>query len=94
MIDNYNKSNKASDLEHNVLITHPQGHRLVKNIVTGYQNYNGEAKAFYDEIIEKIYEFCIKELPILLQTKAIFVIIALIENTEYKDQVIFYYFFI
>jgi len=87
IIDNYNKSDKAKDLEHNVLISHPSGHRLVKSLISGYQKYAGEAKEFYDELIEKIFEFAIKELAILLQTKAIFVIIALIENTDYKDQV-------
>jgi len=88
IIDNYNKSDKAKDLEHNVLISHPNGHRLVKSLISGYQKYSGEAKQFYDELIEKIFEFAIKELSILLQTKAIFVIIALIENTDYKDQLV------
>lgn len=87
IIGNYDKSDKSGDLQKDVLITHPLGHRLVKSIVHGYQNYNGDAKDFYGEIIEKIYEFIIKELSILLNTKAIFIIIALIESTQYADQV-------
>jgi len=88
IINNYNKSDKSKDLEKNVLISHPSGHRLVKSLIAGYQNYAGEAKEFYGEIIEKLFEFVIKELSILLQTKAIFVVIALIEQTEYKDQIV------
>ena len=90
IIDNYNKSDKSKDLQHKVLISHPNGHRLVKNLITDYKDFDGEAKDFYGEIIEEIYELVIKELAILLQTRAIFVVIALIENTDYKDQVCFY----
>lgn len=87
IIENYNNSDKSKDLEHNVLISHPVGHRLVKSLIAGYSKYEGEAKQYYSDILEKIVEFAIKELPILLQTKAIFVVIALVENTDYKDQV-------
>jgi hypothetical protein len=85
VIENY-KKNPQKDQKDSI-ICHPLGHRFVKSLVIDYQTFHGIQE--YDEIIESLYELVQTELAVLIQTKAIFVIIAFIENTEYKDQVSF-----
>lgn len=83
MIENY-KSNPQKDQKDSI-ICHPLGHRFVKSLVIDYQTFRSIPE--YEELIEKLYELVQTELAVLIQTKAIFVIIAFIENTDYKEQV-------
>jgi hypothetical protein len=87
IIENYNNADKTKDLETNIILCHNTGHRFVKNLILEYQNYQNESQPLYFEMIEKIYELIQKDLPLFLQTKAIFIIIAFIEFTDYKEQV-------
>jgi hypothetical protein len=87
IVDDYNNADKTKDLEANVILCHNTGHRFVKSLILEYQNYQNETQPLYFEMVEKIYELVQQDLPLLLQTKAIFIIIAFIEFTDYKDQV-------
>ena len=70
------------------LISHAITHRFVKTFVIEYANYSGPHKEFYQAKIDDLYEFILKELAVLINTKAVFVVIALVEFTHYKDQVL------
>jgi hypothetical protein len=87
IMENYNSHHKTKNLEKDVIICHPIGHRFVKNLVVDYQNYQNLPDMAYHQQIEKLYQLLEKELPVLLPTKAIFVVIAFIEFTSFKDQV-------
>jgi hypothetical protein len=85
ILENYSANSKSKDTEKDLLICHPVGHRFVKSLVIDYPQY--QAIPAYTEMIEKIYELIQTELAVLIGTKAIFVIIAFIEHTDFKDQV-------
>mmetsp|Transcript_37253 Transcript_37253/g.33436 ORF Transcript_37253/g.33436 Transcript_37253/m.33436 type:complete len:99 (+) Transcript_37253:886-1182(+) len=64
------------------------GHRFVKSFITEFEKYNGEATDLYKEVLDGIYELCVKEIAILLPTKAIFIIVGFMEQPDYKEQMI------
>jgi hypothetical protein len=87
VVENYNNTDKSKDLEANLIICHNTGHRFIKSLIIEYQNYQNDTQPLYFELVEKIYEIVQQDLSLLIQTKAIFIIIAFIEFTDYKDQV-------
>lgn len=87
ILENYHSNRNSKDLEKDVIICHPIGHRFVKSLVIEYQNYQNLTDASYHDQIEKLYQLLEKEFPSLLPTKAIFIVIAFLEFTRYKDQV-------
>jgi len=56
--------------------------------VIDFASSSGKAKDFYQLKIDELYELIFRELAVLINTKAIFIIIAFIEFTDYKDQII------
>ena len=79
---------KKEEEQEEQLISHAITHRFVKTFVIEYANYSGPHKEFYQAKIDELYEFILKELAVLINTKAVFVVIAFVEFTDYKDQVI------
>lgn len=79
----------VEEINKKYLITHPDANRVIKNIIRlSNETKNEESKVFLENKIEIIYEFLSKNLTLYLKTRLIFLIIALIENTNYKEVVI------
>ena len=88
IIDNYTNNQKSKNVESDIIICHNVGHRFVKSLVVDSQNYESQSDHPYQELIENLYQLIEKELPVILPTKGIFIVVAFIEFTRYKDQVI------
>lgn len=87
VISDYDTCSKAGK-ENEALITHPVAHRLVKSFVIDYSTCPEDAKAFYQQNLQSLFDLIVKESAVLINTKAIFIIIAFIEFTDFKDEVI------
>lgn len=84
---NYYNSEKNENMEKEIILCNPVGHRFVKSFVTEYEKYEGEAGETYKELLDTLYEICVKEMALILPTRGIFVVIGFLESSEYKDQV-------
>ena len=73
--------------ESQALLTHPITHRLVKSFVIESGSCPEDSRSFYTKNLQKILEIILQETAVLINTKAIFIIIAFIEFTEFKDEV-------
>lgn len=84
-------------INENYLITHPDANRVLKSLIRlSNETKIEEAKAYLENKNEIIYEFLMKNLVLYIKTRLIFLVIALIENTNYKEAVfifIFYFLF-
>jgi len=88
IITDFKEHAKKKSSEGEALISHSTTHRLIKSFVIDFANSSGKAKDFYQLKIDELYELIFRELAVLINTKAIFIIIAFIEFTDYKDQII------
>ena len=81
-------TNDPEEINKKFLIAHPDANRVLKNIIRlSNETKSEESKSFLENKIEIIYEFLAKNLTLHLKTRLIFLIIALIENTSYKEAV-------
>lgn len=76
------------EINQKYLTTHPDANRVLKCMIRIMNETKCEAaKSYFEGKIEKIYQFISKNLVLYLRTRLIFLAIALIENTSYKDAV-------
>lgn len=84
-------TNDPVEINKKYLITHPDANRVLKCIIRLSNETKCEAaKSFLEGKVEAIYEFLAKNMLLYLKTRLIFLVIALIENTNYKEAVNYY----
>jgi len=88
VLTDYKEHSKSGKVQEECLLGHAVTHRLVKSFVIEFGNYTGGQKDYYQGKIDELFELVFKELAVLVNTKAIFIIIAFIEFTDYKDQIV------
>jgi len=88
IITDYREHANAANTNNTLLICHQFTHRMIKSFVIECASYTGPAKEFYLNRINEIYELVLEELGVLVNTRAIFIIIAFIEFTDCKEQLI------
>jgi len=64
------------------------GHRLVKKIVQSIKTSSESNQKHLESFIEKLIQLILKHLNDFLESKGIFIIIAILENTEYKESLL------
>lgn len=83
-------STDTKTINENYLITHPDANRVLKSLIRlSNETKIEDAKAYLDNKNEMIYEFLMKNLVLYIKTRLIFLVISLIENTNYKEAVYF-----
>lgn len=82
------QSNDPDEINKKYLLAHPDANRVLKCIIRLSNETKSEsAKNFLEGKIEAIYEFLAKNLLLYVTTRLIFLVIAMIENTNFKEAV-------
>lgn len=81
-----NLGNDEIDID-GTLITNPFTQRLVKKFVQSFDEAIADEKEKLEKKIEKFVEVLLDNLSQVVKTKAVFVILALIEHTSYSEKV-------
>lgn len=82
-----------TDLNKSLVISHPFTHRMVlsaqqvKKFIQGFSTAPEELKADYEQMIEQLVQLLVDNLSVLLETRSVFVYVALMENTSYSKRV-------
>lgn len=76
----------ANDLNNSLLI-HIDANKILKNIIRIMEEIEPQAKDFITEKLDVIVNEIISNMLFILSTKGIYIVIALIENTNYKEMV-------
>ena len=85
------ETNDPAEINKKYLLAHPDANRVLKCIIRLSNETKCEAaKTFLEAKVESIYEFVAKNLLLYVKTRLIFLVIALIENTNYKEAVSFF----
>lgn len=77
----------VTKIDKEAFIANPYAHRLVKKFIQSFIAGSDETKINLEESIQGFVDLLIKNLKHLIKTRAVFVFIALIENTFY-DKII------
>lgn len=78
----------ANDLN-NSLLVHIDANKVLKNILRILEEIEPQAKDLISEKLDTIVNEIISNMLFILSTKGIYIVIALIENTNYKEMVKF-----
>ncbi len=69
------------------LIVHIDANKILKNIIRIYEELDPKAKDLISEKLDSIVNEIISNILFIVSTKGIYIVISLIENTNYKDMV-------
>lgn len=61
------------------------GHRLVKRLIHSLDAATESSKAALEEAVEKLVACIHGSLPLFLETKGVFVVVAILEHSEYRE---------
>jgi hypothetical protein len=86
LIQNVNDNLELEDAEEmgkKLLLNHPFTQRMVKKFIQSFSNASEEFKTKLEEMIEDLVQLLLDNLSTLIETRTVFIYVALIENTSY-----------
>ena len=75
----------AAATTNSIILAHPAGHRFWKMLLLRQSDFKGID--FYDAMVKKVFGFIKRNLRLLINTRAVFIVLGFIEFTDYKEKV-------
>lgn len=92
LVENVTENLELEDPEEigkKLLLNHPFTQRLVKKFIQSFSSTSDEYKTELEANIEGLVQLLLDNLATLIETRTVFIYIALIENTSFGPKVVF-----
>jgi hypothetical protein len=72
-------------------LAHPDAHRVLKALIASANEYTNRAQEIVSTALERLSELLAKNILAVLRHRSVYILIAMIENTSYKEFVIIFF---